>query len=82
MGIMLIHISLKELPGTRHFWEHRSFGSTFLILLLVPYALTLLLTRFSVTRAFFLGSEKDLAATLGRIPFFSKHLGKRRLSTV
>lgn len=58
MGIMVIHkVVLSTGPVSR--LMAKSGWAAFLVALLASWILTLLLARFSFTRAFLLGSERD-----------------------
>lgn len=66
MGIMLLHSALLSgLPAIRRFRGAEGFV-TFLLVSAISYGLTVVLTQFSVTRAFLLGSEQDFASLRNR----------------
>lgn len=66
MGIMLLHPALLSgLPAIKRFLRPDGFLA-FLLVTLISYGLTVFLTRFSVARAFLLGSEKDFALLRSR----------------
>jgi polysaccharide biosynthesis protein PslL len=65
MGIMCIHEGLRSfagwiLQGSRQLGSANSYEA-FIVFSGVSYGLTLALMQFSITRALFLGSEKDFA---------------------
>src|SRR5581483_214880 len=58
LGIMLLHKAIPFLPGYSRLQGHTE-SSAFVAALVSSWLLSLLLNRFSLTRALFLGSEKD-----------------------
>jgi polysaccharide biosynthesis protein PslL len=66
MGIMCIHQGLWMLPGSRQLDSANSYVA-FIVFSWVSYELTLALMQFSLTRALFLGSEKDFAVLKGQL---------------
>jgi peptidoglycan/LPS O-acetylase OafA/YrhL len=59
MGIMFIHKEIEDLPGYA-LLERTSSLLAFLVSLTLSFALSYLVSRFSITRAFLLGSEADI----------------------
>ena len=67
IGIMFLHKPLPALPGFVHLSTSYPFAA-FVAISCVAYAGTVLLARFPVGRAIFLGSQRDFLALFGRHP--------------